>query len=637
MTTLRKPLPQNTRVVVDDITPDQQPSTLLVRQDSITETPKPRPKALKEADQSQHEYCDGVLDSYYLDDCGLDRLKLDPAPLERLDSDKVPALTTLADVDHTTKTSKHEATLTIDSSPAVLAREGEAVGQSEASSPSKTRTKFTTAAQDTSFFLGGLIKHPAETVKHYSILRHSHGLVYYKGPETSLALSIFSDAPLLGDRQLWLQVKGWTGNTGMKVKALLGVNDSWINVTPDKQVDATELPLLDERAWQRDIKKFIAKANRTQKTHTLRETVVVRMPYEANDGYFRIVLTAADSKHVLCPSPVFRVASTSMSASTLRGASLKTLPIELGLKFAQKTATTMTFGAVASVVTTVKDQVASAAPLMQYASHAETAWNTIGAQDRIDDANDQYYARQTATIEGDLSATIQSSVKRIGIMIGSEAGPVSPFPISLDGLVVKGTGSTTSRFGMPTCNLDDIAPDLLAPLPTGVYLGWALVQVKDKEYASLHEAWRHVVITIVYASTSTAKVAQRKVVRTHIVYKYPEDISLIGSRLQLVLMGYLRPLVSVSEPELMLLEMTSDIAITHASLSRPAWGHEETMIRIKTQQSGKSVTDRLVDFKVAGQRQIDRVPVHRLGMRMDSYGMRDRGMHGNGGFWTKRD
>jgi len=43
-------------------------------------------------------------------------------------------------------------------------------------------------------FAGGLLHHPAESTKHFSILRHSSGLVCFSGSTTSVAISIFSDA-----------------------------------------------------------------------------------------------------------------------------------------------------------------------------------------------------------------------------------------------------------------------------------------------------------------------------------------------------------------------------------------------------------------------------------------------------------
>src|ERR1700733_12867896 len=70
---------------------------------------------------------------------------------------------------------------------------------STSDSPTSESSKWRTAMEEARHFAGGLISHPFESNKHFSILRHSHGLVYYKGPSTNLAITIFSDKPLPED------------------------------------------------------------------------------------------------------------------------------------------------------------------------------------------------------------------------------------------------------------------------------------------------------------------------------------------------------------------------------------------------------------------------------------------------------
>ncbi|KAL4872319.1 hypothetical protein BDV12DRAFT_193412 [Aspergillus spectabilis] len=72
---------------------------------------------------------------------------------------------------------------------------------------------------DARHFLGGLIHHPSESTEHYSILRHSHVVVFYRGPTTSVNVSIIADTLLPADRSLWLQCKGWSARTGMRAKS----------------------------------------------------------------------------------------------------------------------------------------------------------------------------------------------------------------------------------------------------------------------------------------------------------------------------------------------------------------------------------------------------------------------------------
>ena len=267
---------------------------------------------------------------------------------------------------------------------------------SSLTSTSKDRSIWRTAWEETRHFAGGLISHPSESTKHYSILRHSHGLVWYKGPTTNVAITIFSDRPLPEDRRIWMQRKGFSGSTGMNIKAFFRGNSTWIDVTPAQKIEASQLPPNDERAWQRDIKRFLKKAHKSIQSHVPCETHVLRIPTTAEDGYFRVVLCSGHrSKTVLCPSPVFRVASTSTDISILRGASLATLPVEVGLKVASMVGKNYAAASVVSPVTSVIQNQLS--PYQSQLQAAALAYEISGAQDKLDSKLESYQQQQSSS------------------------------------------------------------------------------------------------------------------------------------------------------------------------------------------------------------------------------------------------
>jgi hypothetical protein len=241
-------------------------------------------------------------------------------------------------------------------------------------------SKFQHALGEIKHFAGGLITHPFEATRHYSVLRHSRGFVFYQGPTTSVAITVFSDQALPIDRTLWLQKRGFSGKTGLKV-GTLGSRSAWIDVTPSINATADSLPPDNERAWQRDIAKFITKARNTKNlcNHRPYETHIVRIPHVAEDGYFRIVVCAG--RKVLCPSPVFRYASSSLDPSVLRGASLRTMPLELGIRVgslvANKAANAAAAGALQPAVSTVQNAVQ---PYWSAQWAATTAYNSSGGR-----------------------------------------------------------------------------------------------------------------------------------------------------------------------------------------------------------------------------------------------------------------
>jgi hypothetical protein len=261
-------------------------------------------------------------------------------------------------------------------------------------------------------------------------------LVFYQGSSTSLAISVFSDEPLPPDRTLWLQSKGWAGKTGMRAKAFMGVNGNWLNVTPTLAVGTEQLNPTDERAWQRDFKKFQKKApSKIRDRHLLRETVIVCIPVEAGDGYFQLVLCQGDNKKkILCTSPAFRVLSTSTNPSSIRGASLSTLPFELGALALASYGKSTVGTAVSTVASPFQSQVQQYMPSFWTRKAAVVAYGVSGVQKKLD-----------ATV-GDAEDLSERSLEESLVIaekeeLALEEGPKSPYPLNFEAR----SAATTNR------------------------------------------------------------------------------------------------------------------------------------------------------------------------------------------------
>ena len=493
---------------------------------------------------------------------------------------------------------------------------------------SPSRSKFKTAFEDTKHFAGGLISHPVESNKHFSILRHSHGLVMFRGSSTNVAITIFSDQPLPADRTLWLQRKGWSGKTGMRVGTLGGKKDGWVDVTPTQQVEADQLPQSDERAWQRDIKKFIEKAPKKIRDHLIRETDVIRVPCEADDGYLRVVLCAGAGKKVLCPSPVFRVISLSTSSSSIRGASLLTLPIELGVKALTNTVMTAGANVVAPVTSVIQNQVSQYMPNSIVQGVGTTLYDMSGAQDKIDNLNDQYEAARSAAYDP-MTKDPSEDTDRLQI-VGDLSGPEDPYPVRLFGKVGRGDGRTYVETGVPTARIRSIPHDIKSRL-AGVYFGWVSITPVnfDKEKLIAWQEWKQAVVTAV--PVSKPGVAPKTKINAYVIHNFQGE-KFFDAKISIILMGFLRPWVP-NDPEALLQETYGDITVTQLSLNRPEWGIETTLMREKTEN--RSLADRYVDARRFGQRQVDRIAVHKAGVRTNSARLKDK-LVGNGGLFVLR-
>lgn len=504
----------------------------------------------------------------------------------------------------------------------------------------KERNVFKTAFDETVFFAGGLLPHPTESTRHYTILRHSPALVWYRGPSTTVAITIFSDTPLPPTRSLWLQRKGFSGNTGMALKSLVGATTSWLDVTPSFHAEASALAATDERGYQRDIGKFIKKASSNLKRHVPQETHLVRVPAAAEDGYFRLVLCCGDDskRKVLCPSPIFRIASTTTDASVVRGASLSTMPIEFGVKVGTTIATNVVnryvgparLAATAAAAGVVK-KVEKKGVLASRAR--EVAFAKASMRSQYDKMETSYrgtrgggYAPLQAA-DGDLLPDADMDLPEV---LGAETGPGAPFPIKLDGKVVRGTGRGGMELGIPTANLDGVSEDLRLRM-SGVYMAWACVLPGRDLAEDMSYDWHESVVTVGPSPYAPPGVVARNVAGVHMIHEFGGAM-FYGAKVKVLIMGQLRRAGPSDDP---LRAYAHDVAVTVASLSREAWGPMETRQRMKTLKSERSFGERYLDARDTVQKQVDRVPLHLLGVRSEGAAMRDQAM-GHGGVWVRR-
>ncbi|ESZ89984.1 hypothetical protein SBOR_9635 [Sclerotinia borealis F-4128] len=497
-------------------------------------------------------------------------------------------------------------------------------------SASSASSYVSKAYQEARHFAGGLIAHPSESTKHFSILRHSHGLVFYQGSSTTLAVSIFSDAPLPAGRQVWLQNKGWSGNTGMRLKAIVGNNGDWLNVTPSMAISPSQLKASDERAWQRDIKKFMKKTQHPK--HILRETLVVRIPVSASDGYFHLVLCPNDKKKVLCPSPVFRILSASVTPASIRGASLSTLPLELGA-LAMTTYANNTIGKLISPVTSAAEKVAH--PFMPSVAKKEAVMKLYGKSGTED------MVRSTVTNGNIQYHGIRSFSYNQAGSEESESGPSPPYPICFVARSEMGT-SDADYFSMPTMNLSGIAEHISHQL-RGHYCAWVR-QRPGNGHTNIDSEWSQTVISSLPIQASgfsraTISQASRRIFKIHFISDQFEPHFYNHKNLDVKIMGFIRhdTLSNFSDPNLNtnhdhhhdleeeVVASLNDIIFAQIILDQPLYAPENMgQMEWSTRGVLERATTGYAEVRLAAQRRVDRVPLGRLGLRMEVDGMRDR-------------
>ncbi|KAJ5224959.1 hypothetical protein N7468_006184 [Penicillium chermesinum] len=498
------------------------------------------------------------------------------------------------------------------------------------------------AYSETRHFLGGLINHPTESNRHVTILRHSHGLVFYRGNATSVAVSIFSDAPLPPDRTLWLQNKGWSGKTGMRAKALFRLNDSWIDVTPMMPLRADQVRPDDERAWQRDIKKFKKKASPRQRdTHELRETAVVRIPAEAGDGYFQIVLCEGPKKKVLGNSPVFRVLSTSASPHSVRGASLSTLPLEVGAMvlslYAQTAARTIASPAAAAV----QAKIAPYQPSWLTQTALETAYTASGVQDRVAGVINPNARPSGPGPPGDGAAE-----SFLDLPAPNEQGPTAPFPMTFKARGTPYSSPTpASPDGSTKLSLQKF-PSWVPEQLRGYFFGWTRLDRSSKDAQA--EPWRPSILSIRNLDPlEAARVDMSQVARRFVALRILDDMPVQPCSLEMRVMGFLRAEIppptgkthqelaesQAAAAEAATLADSYDVSIVENTLSHPAWAPEiQSLAERQRQETGWKDRTRegYANILNRGHKLVDQIPLHRVGVRSATDEVRERQIAVNG-------
>lgn len=496
------------------------------------------------------------------------------------------------------------------------------------------------ALGEAQYFASGLISHPSESTRHYSIIRHTRALIWYSGPSTSVSITILSDEPLPSQRTLWMQQKGYSGNMGMALKALAGTTSSWINVTPARLATVNDTSEADERSVQRDLKRFAKKASGRQRNHVPRETHIVRIPATASDGYFRLVLCGGSEagKKVLCGSPVFRVASTSADVSVVRGASLSTMPLEMGVKVASTIGQAMAnkyIGVASAVVNSQVGNIVANSTVKKVSTVAVRSYQVSGVGDAVQES----WQRQRGQQERYDPLMVNAPVI---YMLGSESGPEAPFPVKFDGKVVQGTGRSTAELGIPTANLSGVSDQVKLRMG-GVFAAWACIQMPRNSNGEsiavmddmLPTDWLEAVVTIAPSRHAPPSVAMKNSVSVHIIHDF-EETHFIDAKLKVLLMGFLHPASPPhTPPDHLAAEHSQDVMNTLASLGRAAWGPHDTVAMMKSVKSSRSLGERLDDTTGKVVAQVDKIPLHWAGMRSEVGVLQDKA-YGNGGMWIVR-
>jgi len=517
---------------------------------------------------------------------------------------------------------------------------------------SSTTSALKNGYREARHFAGGMIRHPSESTNHYSILRHSHGLVFYQGTSTSIAISVFADTPIPQNRKFWLKPKSWSGSP--KNKATFSQQtDELLDVTPTTKAKMEQIGPSDERAWQRDIMQFERRSLRGPRSeHFLRETDVIRIPSDAGDGYFQIVLCAGDNEEILCISPVFRILSVSPSMGGVSGANWATLPLEVGAMALSLQAKKTVGAAIVPVKMAAKSKTQPYVP-PHTARVREAGKLAIGATGaakvgaQIHDFNRSIDEERQELFNPDFETYDEYDY---------DEGPKTPYPICFKARCSLDSSVVTESHILPMMELVDV-PDITTYRLCGYYFGWCSPppeRIEKHGHIKERHHWFQAVIIVSPVDVETLdKVtmssANRKQFKIQILGDSHDQPS-HDAELQIKILGGIRPWDQELEKmivddmqadeevafETTLANEMSDIGKAQEILNHSAWGLDagakpDGDAEAKNKAHGiDKVKQQYAEKRHAVQKKIDRVPLHKLGVRMPIDRMKERSILVNG-------
>lgn len=429
----------------------------------------------------------------------------------------------------------------------------------------------------------------------------------------------------------------------MQVKSFLRLRDSWLDVTPGMPLRADQVAPNDERAWQRDIKKFRKKATtRPRNKHELRETSVVRIPSEAGDGYFQLVLCQGPKKKVLGNSPVFRVLSTSTAPSSIRGASLSTLPVEVGAMVLSVYAQTAARTAAAPAAVAIQARVDRLAPSRVTKAVAQKVYTTSGAQSRVGGIINGPHGPI-----GQFQPNPTSPELMRNEPVSIDVGPQPPYPMSFKARCLPTQSLSLDRVEEPSkFNLTKI-PEWITDQLRGYYFGWARYDIALNNGSSV-SAWRPAILSVramdplQAARVNLAQIAKRTVA-LRLLHTGPPQ----AERIEVRILGYLRAEIppptgntskQLAEAQATALEaaMLADVydtSVVQDTLAHPAWAAEHHTLELQQNTNWIDRTQEgFANIITRGQKLVEQVPLHKIGVRSVTDEIRESQIAVNGYF-----
>lgn len=181
------------------------------------------------------------------------------------------------------------------------------------------------------------------------------------------------------------------------------------------------------------------------------------------------------------------------------------------------------------------------------------------------------------------SIQLNSSLQPRPLIIGPSTGLELPYPLRMEGRVIRGFGRGSSQLGIPTANLpvDANLTPWIADITSGVYFGWASLRLPSSHpnYPTTSSdtttttgfSVYPMVMSIGYNKFYKNKARSAEV---HILHEFGADFNDVEMRVFIT--GFIREERDYDEVQELIEDIKVDCDVARNSLDREAWVLRET-------------------------------------------------------------
>ena len=164
----------------------------------------------------------------------------------------------------------------------------------------------------------------------------------------------------------------------------------------------------------------------------------------------------------------------------------------------------------------------------------------------------------------------------------AQAGPSTvepPYPLLIEGEVVRGFGRGSKDLGCPTANLaDEVIAPFTSRLATGVHFGYARVKFSP-DASTAHDRVLPMVMSVGW---NPFYKNEKRTLEVHVLDDFPHDF--YGHHLRIAILGFIRPEYNYTSmgalnrawartdrADALIRDIETDKSVARASLDRPAY------------------------------------------------------------------